>query len=83
MDHLLAPFGIMGLVYTSVSTNGLEIFTEYGQLLLVLLAAMAVVAFVTNPLLAFACFRKNPLSAGVALHEGLWRYGVFHSQLRG
>ena len=50
----------MGLVYTSVSTNGLEIFTEYGQLLLVLLAAMAVVAFVTNPLLAFACFRKNP-----------------------
>ena len=56
----LAPFGIMGLVYTSVSTNGLEIFTEYGQLLLVLLAAMAVVAFVTNPLLAFACFRKNP-----------------------
>ena len=56
----LAPFGILGLVYTSVSTNGLEIFTEYGQLLLVLLAAMAVVAFVTNPLLAFACFRKNP-----------------------
>ena len=56
----LAPFGIMGLVYTSVSTNGLEIFTEYGQLLLVLLAATAVVAFVTSPLLAFARFRKNP-----------------------
>ncbi|MEG0505575.1 MAG: cation:dicarboxylase symporter family transporter, partial [Raoultibacter sp.] len=32
----LAPFGILGLVYTSVSTSGLEIFTQYGQLLLVL-----------------------------------------------
>ncbi len=56
----LAPFGILGLVYTSVGENGLEIFTEYGMLLVVLLASMAVVAFVTNPLIAFLCFRKNP-----------------------
>ena len=28
-----APFGILGLVYTSVSENGLKIFTEYGQLI--------------------------------------------------
>ncbi len=56
----LAPFGILGLVYTSVGENGLEIFTEYGMLLVVLLASMAVVAFVTNPLIAFFCFRKNP-----------------------
>ncbi len=56
----LAPFGILGLVYTAVSTNGLEIFTEYGQLLLVLVGAMLFIAFVTNPLLSFACFRKNP-----------------------
>ncbi len=56
----LAPFGILGLVYTSVGENGLEIFTEYGMLLVVLLASMAVVAFVTNPIIAFACFRKNP-----------------------
>ena len=39
---------------------------------------MAVVAFVTNPLLAFACFRKNPYPLVLALHEGLRRYGVFH-----
>ncbi|MBR4179567.1 MAG: cation:dicarboxylase symporter family transporter, partial [Treponema sp.] len=32
----LAPFGILGLVYTTVSTNGLGIFTNYGKLLLVL-----------------------------------------------
>ncbi len=56
----LAPFGIFGLVYTAVSENGVEIFTEYGQLLIVLLASMFVVAFITNPIIAFACFRKNP-----------------------
>ena len=32
----LAPFGIMGLVFTSVSENGLAAFTEYGSLLLLL-----------------------------------------------
>ena len=30
----LAPFGIMGLVFSSVSEYGLEIFTDYGKLLL-------------------------------------------------
>ena len=34
-----APFGILGLIYTSVSENGPEIFIEYGQLLAVLLGA--------------------------------------------
>ena len=56
----LAPFGILGLIYTAVSTNGPEIFTEYGQLLLVLVGCMLFIAFVTNPILSFACFRKNP-----------------------
>ncbi len=56
----LAPFGILGLVYTAVSENGLDIFTVYGQLLVVLLLAMFVVAFVTNPIIAFICFKKNP-----------------------
>ena len=56
----LAPFGIMGLVYTSVSTNGMEIFVEYGQLILVLVACMFFIALVTNPLLVFAMTRKNP-----------------------
>ena len=31
-----APFGIMGLVFAAVSTSGLDIFTEYGTLLLIL-----------------------------------------------
>lgn len=56
----LAPFGIMGLVYSAVSENGLEIFTEYGQLLLILVGCMLLICFVTNPLLAWWGFRKNP-----------------------
>ena len=56
----LAPFGILGLVYTSVSQNGVEIFVEYGQLILVLVGCMLFIAFVTNPLLVFALVRKNP-----------------------
>ncbi len=56
----LAPFGILGLVYTSVGENGLEIFTEYGQLLLVLVGCMLVIALITNPLLVFWGIRKNP-----------------------
>lgn len=56
----LAPFGIMGLVYTSVSTNGLEIFTEYGQLLVLLVGCMLFIAFVVNPALVWVNIRKNP-----------------------
>ena len=56
----LAPFGILGLVYTTVSNNGMEIFIEYGQLILVLVACMFFIALVTNPLLVFALTRKNP-----------------------
>ena len=56
----LAPFGIMGLVYASVSTAGLEIFTEYGHLILVLVACMLIIALVTNPLIVWICTRKNP-----------------------
>ena len=56
----LAPFGIFGLVYTAVSTHGMEIFTEYGILILVLVGCMAFIAFVTNPLIVFICTRKNP-----------------------
>lgn len=55
-----APFGILGLVYTSVSTSGLEIFTEYGQLLLVLVGCMIFIALITNPLIVFLSIRKNP-----------------------
>ena len=56
----LAPFGIFGLVYTSVSTNGLDIFVEYGQIILLLVACMFFIALVVNPLMVFVVTRKNP-----------------------
>ncbi|WP_276916339.1 serine/threonine transporter SstT [Parvibacter caecicola] len=55
-----APFGVMGLVYTSVGTNGPEIFIEYGRIILVLVGCMAFIALVTNPLIVFVCTRMNP-----------------------
>lgn len=56
----LAPFGILGLVFTAVSTSGLAIFTEYGKLLLLLVGCMLFSALVVNPIMAFIAMRKNP-----------------------
>ena len=56
----LAPFGIFGLVFTTVSQNGMDIFTSYGKLLVLLVGCMLFIYFVTNPILVFWCIRKNP-----------------------
>ncbi len=56
----LAPFGIMGLVFSSVSEYGLEIFTDYGKLLLVLVGAMLGVALIVDPLIVGIALRRNP-----------------------
>ena len=56
----LAPFGIMGLVFTNVSTNGLSIFKDYGQLLLLLAGTMLSVALIVDPFVAFLTLKKNP-----------------------
>lgn len=56
----LAPFGIMGLVFTNVSTNGLAIFTQYGQLLLLLVGTMLFVAFIIDPFVIFLTLHRNP-----------------------
>ena len=55
-----APFGILGLVFTTVSENGLSVFTTYGHLLLLLMGCMLVNTFVFNPLISFVMIRKNP-----------------------
>ena len=55
-----APFGILGLVFSSVSEGGLEIFTDYGRLLLLLVGCMLVTSLIVNPLLATIFLRKNP-----------------------
>ncbi len=55
-----APFGILGLVYTTVSTTGLSAFASYIHVIFVLVGCMLFVALVANPLLVFFCTRENP-----------------------
>ena len=56
----LAPFGIMGLVFKTISDKGITSLANYGILLGLLIATMAFVALVINPLIAFFFMRKNP-----------------------
>ena len=55
-----APFGIMGLVYGAVSESGVEVFTTYGKLLLLLVGCMLLVSLVINPLIVAVLIRRNP-----------------------
>lgn len=55
-----APLGIMGLVFDSIATNGLGSLISYGRLLLLLVGCMVFVALVVNPIIVFACIRRNP-----------------------
>ncbi len=55
-----APLGILGLVFDSIATNGLESLLSYGQLLAVLLGCMVFVALVVNPIIVFTQIRQNP-----------------------
>ena len=56
----LAPFGICGLVYSTVSEYGLSIFKDYGRLLVVLVGCMMFVALVIDPFIAFLFLKRNP-----------------------
>lgn len=55
-----APLGIMGLVFDSISTQGIESLLSYGQLIMLLVGCMLFIALVVNPLIAFIGIRKNP-----------------------
>lgn len=56
----LAPIGILGLVFTTISENGVGILANYGLLIAVLVGTMLTVALVVNPLIAFIMMRENP-----------------------
>jgi len=56
----LAPFGIMGLVFDTIATNGIGTLLGYGKLLALLVGCMAFVALVVNPAIAFFMIRQNP-----------------------
>ncbi len=56
----LAPFGIMGLVFASVHEYGIEIFRDYGKLLVLLVGCMLATALVVNPIIVGIALRRNP-----------------------
>ncbi|WP_374057418.1 serine/threonine transporter SstT [Campylobacter concisus] len=56
----LAPFGIFGMVTISIHETGFEVLAGYLKLILVLVGAMLVVAFIIYPAMVFVLTRKNP-----------------------
>ena len=56
----LAPFGILGLVFKTISDKGIGSLANYGILLVLLVTTMLFVALVVNPLIAFFFMRRNP-----------------------
>lgn len=55
-----APFGILGLVFTTISETGIAGFATYGKLLIVLVSCMVGVALILNPLIVFLTIKQNP-----------------------
>ena len=58
----LAPFGILGLVFETISDQGIASLANYGILLGLLIATMVFVALVINPLIAFLLYKEKSLS---------------------
>lgn len=56
----LAPFGVMGLVFNTISTQGIGSLVDYGKLIALLVGVMAFIALVVNPIIVFIGIRKNP-----------------------
>ena len=56
----VAPFGILGLVYSSVNEYGIGIFKDYGMLLVVLVGCMLAVALIVDPLIVGIALKRNP-----------------------
>ncbi len=56
----LAPFGIFGLVSSTVAETGVGALVGYARLLAVLLGSMLFIALVVNPLIVAFMTRSNP-----------------------
>ena len=68
-----APFGVLGLVFDSISQLGVESLLSYGRLILLLVGTMVFVALVVNPFIAFLFLRRNPYPL---VFKCLWRSGL-------
>lgn len=55
-----APIGVMGLVFTSVCESGLSIFSQYGELILLIVGCILIMAFIINPIISALLLKRNP-----------------------
>ena len=55
-----APLGVMGLVFNSIATTGVESLLKYGKLIVILVVTMLVDALVINPIIVYVNTRQNP-----------------------
>ena len=55
-----APFGILGLVFTTMAETGISAFASYVHVIIVLVTCMFFVALVVNPILVYLFIRSNP-----------------------
>ncbi|TWV81340.1 serine/threonine transporter SstT [Moraxella sp. VT-16-12] len=62
----IAPFGILGLVASTVAKTGFDVLKSYRELLQVLVGCMLFIALVANPLIVFLKTRKNPYPLVIA-----------------
>lgn len=56
----LAPFGIFGLVASTMADSGFAALASYARLLIVMVSCMLIIALVVNPLLVYIKLRRNP-----------------------
>lgn len=56
----LAPFGILGLVASTVAETGIQALVGYARLLAVLVGSMLFIALVMNPIIVAVMTHKNP-----------------------
>ena len=56
----LAPFGICGLVFSTVTDSGFKTFMGYGKLLAVLVGCMLTVSLIINPIIVGFILKANP-----------------------
>lgn len=59
---LLAPVGIFGLIYQTISTSGTEVFKSLAMYFITVLGALLIHFFITLPLFLFIFTKKNPYS---------------------
>ena len=60
MDHQPCSIWYHGLIFTTISEQGLGVLLSYGRLICVLVGTMLFVALVINPIVTFICTRQNP-----------------------